>query len=418
MEYSIQHLSKTKIEIAFDVPKDEWTNDIKEAYGKNKHKYAIKGFRKGKVPFHIAMDSFRYELLYDALNAAVPKYFNQILKDEKDNFEAVGDPDFDDKEVSEDGLKMVITTAIRPEFQLGTYKGLDIEKFDAAVSDAEVEEEMNKILASRARLKEVERPVKDGDNVLIDFSGSVDGEKFEGGTAEKQNLVIGSGQFIPGFEEQLIGLSKGDEKDIKVTFPEDYTAPLAGKEAVFAIKIHEIKEKEMPALDDDFVKDISEELNNVEEWKASIKKQLEDKKAEQEENDFANKVMNKILENTAIELPECMVEDAVDYKIQQLEKNLSSYYGIKLEDYMKYTGKSVEDFRKEKRDEAIRDVNYELIITEIIKQEKIEFSEEEFNAELDKIPEEQRTQESFNYTINNLLTQKLFKFLKQNNNLI
>lgn len=418
MEYSIQHLSKTKIEIAFDVPKDEWTNDIKEAYGKNKHKYAIKGFRKGKVPFHIAMDSFRYELLYDALNAAVPKYFNQILKDEKDNFEAVGDPDFDDKEVSEDGLKMVITTAIRPEFQLGAYKGLDIEKFDAAVSDAEVEEEMNKILASRARLKEVERPVKDGDNVLIDFSGSVDGEKFEGGTAEKQNLVIGSGQFIPGFEEQLIGLSKGDEKDIKVTFPEDYTAPLAGKEAVFAIKIHEIKEKEMPALDDDFVKDISEELNNVEEWKASIKKQLEDKKAEQEENDFANKVMNKILENTAIELPECMVEDAVDYKIQQLEKNLSSYYGIKLEDYMKYTGKSVEDFRKEKRDEAIRDVNYELIITEIIKQEKIEFSEEEFNAELDKIPEEQRTQESFNYTINNLLTQKLFKFLKQNNNLI
>lgn len=418
MEYSIQHLSKTKIEIAFDVPKDEWMNDIKESYAKNKHKYAIKGFRKGKVPFHIAFDSFKNEIFYDALNMAVPKYYNQILKDEKDNFEVVGEPDFDDKEVGEDGLKMVITTAIRPEFTLGAYKGLDIEKFDASVADSEVEEEMNRILASRARLVEVERPIRDGDNVLLDFSGSVDGEKFEGGTAEKQNLVIGSGQFIPGFEEQLIGMEKGGEKDIKVTFPADYSAPLAGKDAVFAIKVHEIKEKELPQLDDDFVKDISEELNTVEEWKASIRKQLEEKKAKQEENDFANKVMNKILENTAIELPECMIEEAIDYKIQQFERNLSSYYGIKFEDYMKYSGKTVEDFRNEKRDEAIRDVNYELIITEIIKLEKIEFTEEEFNAELDNIPEEQRTQESFNYTINNLLTQKLFKFLRENNNII
>ncbi len=417
MEYSIQHLSKTKIEIAFDVPKDEWMNDIKESYAKNKHKYAIKGFRKGKVPFNIAFDSFKYDVLYDALNMAVPKYYNQILKDEKDNFEVVGEPDFDDKEVSEDGLKMVITTAIRPDFTLGAYKGLDIEKFDTTVSDAEVEEEVNRILSSRARLVEVDRAVKDGDNVLLDFSGSVDGEKFEGGTAEKQNLVIGSGQFIPGFEEQIIGMQKGEEKDIKVTFPEDYSAPLAGKEAVFAIKIHEIKEKELPTLDDDFVKDISEDLNSVEEWKTSIRKELEEKKAKHEENDFANKVMNKILENTEIELPECMIDEAIDYKIQQLERNLASYYGIKFEDYIKYTGKTVEDFRNEKREEAIRDVKYELIITEIIKQEKIEFTEEEFNAELDKIPEDQRTQESFNYTINSLLTQKLFNFLRENNNI-
>jgi trigger factor len=417
MEYSIQHLSKTKIEIAFDVPKDEWMNDIKESYAKNKHKYAIKGFRKGKVPFNIAFDSFKYDVLYDALNMAVPKYYNQILKDEKDNFEVVGEPDFDDKEVSEDGLKMVITTAIRPDFTLGAYKGLDIEKFDTTVSDAEVEEEVNRILSSRARLVEVDRAVKDGDNVLLDFSGSVDGEKFEGGTAEKQNLVIGSGQFIPGFEEQIIGMQNGEEKDIKVTFPEDYSAPLAGKEAVFAIKIHEIKEKELPTLDDDFVKDISEDLNSVEEWKASIRKELEEKKAKHEENDFANKVMNKILENTEIELPECMIDEAIDYKIQQLERNLASYYGIKFEDYIKYTGKTVEDFRNEKREEAIRDVKYELIITEIIKQEKIEFTEEEFNAELDKIPEDQRTQESFNYTINSLLTQKLFNFLRENNNI-
>lgn len=417
MEYSVQNLSKTKVEIAFDVPKDEWMEDIKAAYTKNKHKYSIKGFRKGKVPFHIAMESFKYDIFYDALNMAVPKYYDDILKKEKDNFEVVGEPEFDDKEVSDEGLKMVVTTAIKPDFELGAYKGLDIEKFDTEVSDAEVEEEVNKTLTGRARLVDVDREVKSGDNVVIDFSGSVDGEKFEGGTAEKQSLIIGSGTFIPGFEDQLIGLKKGDEKDINVKFPEDYAENLAGKDAVFAIKLHEIKEKELPQLDDDFVKDISEDLNTVAEWKESIKKKLEETKKGQAENDFANKIMEKILADTKIEIPECMVEEALDYKIQQLERNLASYYGIKLEDYVKYTGKNIEDLREEKREEAVRDVNYELIITEIIKKENIEFTKEELNEELDKVPEEQRTQELFNYTINNLLTKKLFDFLKANNNI-
>lgn len=417
MEYSIQNLSKTKIEIAFDVPKEEWQQDIRNAYAKNKHKYAIKGFRKGKVPFSIAMENFKYEILYDTLNMAVPKYYNEILDKEKDNFEVVGEPNFDDKEVSEDGLKMVITTAIRPDFELGQYKGLDIEKFDTEVKDEEIEEEIKRTLDSRARFVDVDRPAKEGDSVIIDFSGSIDGEKFEGGTAEKQNLILGSGQFIPGFEEQIVGMKKGEEKDIKVKFPEDYAENLAGKEAVFAIKLHEIKEKEMPELDDDFVKDISEELNTVEEWKASIRKQLEEKKQRQAENDFANKIMETILKNTNIELPECMVEEALDFKVQQLERNLASFYGIKLDDYLKYSGKTVKDLREEKREEAERDVKYELIITEIIKKENIEFSKEEFEAELEKVPEEQRTQEMFNYTVNNLLTRKLFEFLKQNNNL-
>lgn len=418
MEYSIQNLSKTKIEIAFDVPKEEWMEDIKNAYAKSKHKYSLKGFRKGKVPFHIAMDNFKYEILYDALNMAVPKYYDEILKKEQENFEVVGEPDFDDKEVSEDGLKMVITTATRPDYKMGKYTGLDIPKFDTEIADSEIDEEVQKALDSRARLIEVDRPIKDGDTIVLDFSGSVDGVKFDGGTAEKQNLTIGSGQFIPGFEEQLVGLNKGDEKDIKVKFPEEYQEDLAGKDAVFAIKIHEIKEKELPKLDDDFVKDISEELNTVAEWKESIKKTLAEKKEKQVDNDFANKIMEKILETTEMELPECMIDEAVDYKVQQLEKNLASYYNIKLEDYMKYSGKTIEDFRNEKREEAIRDVKYELIITDIIKAEKIEFTEEEFNTELDKIPEDQRTQEVFNYTINSLLTKKLFDFLKDKNNIV
>ncbi|MFW5780418.1 MAG: trigger factor, partial [Bacillota bacterium] len=265
---------------------------------------------------------------------------------------------------------------------------------------------------------EVDRAVKDGDTVVLDFSGSVDGEKFEGGTAEKQTLIIGSNQFIPGFEEQLIGMKKGEEKDISVKFPEEYTENLAGKDAVFAVKIHEIKEKEMPKLDDEFVKDISEDLNTVDEWKASLKKQLEEKKEKEAENNFANKIMEKIAQSTQIEIPESMIEEAIDYKLQQLERNLSSYYGMKLEDYLKHTGQTIEDFKAQKKDEAQRDVKYELIISEIIKKEKIEFNKEEFNKELDKVPKEQRTQEMFNYTMNNLLIQKLFNFLKENNKIV
>ena len=252
MKYSVQNISKTRVEIAFDVPKDEWMNDIKESYNKNKHKYQLKGFRKGKVPFHIAFDVYKSDILYNAVNYAVPKYYDQILEDEKDNFEVVGQPEFDDKEISEDALKMVVKTDIRPEFELGQYKDLEIEKYNTEVTDKEVEDEVKRKLELRARLVEVDRPVKDGDTVVLDFSGSVDGEKFEGGTAEKQTLVIGSKQFIPGFEDQLIGMKKGEEKDINVKFPEDYAENLAGKDAVFNVKIHEIKEKEVPKLDDEF----------------------------------------------------------------------------------------------------------------------------------------------------------------------
>lgn len=418
MKYSVQNISKTRVEIAFDVPKDEWMNDIKESYNKNKHKYQLKGFRKGKVPFHIAFDVYKSDILYNAVNYAVPKYYDQILEDEKDNFEVVGQPEFDDKEISEDALKMVVKTDIRPEFELGQYKDLEIEKYNTEVTDKEVEDEVKRNLELRARLVEVDRPVKDGDTVVLDFSGNVDGEKFEGGTAEKQTLVIGSKQFIPGFEDQLIGMKKGEEKDINVKFPEDYAENLAGKDAVFNVKIHEIKEKEVPKLDDEFVKDITEDMENVEQWKNSLKQQLEERKNREAENDFANKIIEKIASNTQIEIPESMIEDTLNYKLQQLERNLSSFYGMKLEDYFKHTNQTVEDFKAQKRDEAIRDVKYEFIISEIIKKEKIEFSKEEFDAELEKAPKEQRTPEMFNYIMNSLLMQKLFDFLKENNKLV
>ncbi len=416
MEYTVKNLSKTEVEIAFELTKEEWIDEIKNSYSKNKHKYGLKGFRKGKVPFAIAFESFKADIYNDALSFAIPKYMGEIV--EKSELELVGEPDYEVETISDDSLKMVIKSAIKPEFELGQYKGLDIEKFDVEVTDAEIDAEIDKELNARARLIDVNRAVKDGDNVIIDFSGSVDGEKFEGGTAEKHNLTIGSGQFIPGFEEQIIGMTKEQEKDIEVTFPEDYAENLAGKKAVFAIKLHEIKEKSLPILDDEFIKDISDTLNTVDEYKDSIRKKLSDEKEKQKENDFANKIMERISANTEIELPNCMIEDSLDFKIQQLERNLASYYGIKLEDYVQYTGKTIAELRQEKTEEAIRDSKYELIITEIIKQEKIEFSKEEFEKEMSNIPEQQRSQEAVNYTINALLTKKLFDFLKENNNLI
>jgi len=417
MEYSVQKLSKTKVEISFDVPHDEWQNDIKNTYNKNKHKYAIKGFRKGKVPFNLAKDAYLDEMIYDTLNNRGIEYYEEILK--KENFETVGQPDFDVKELSEDGLKMSAVIWLRPEFELATYKGLEIKKLDTTVTEEEIQAVINKELDKRARLAEVEREVRDGDTVTIDFSGSVDGEKFEGGTAEKYDLVIGSNTFIPGFEPQIIGMKKGEEKDIDVEFPADYGAPqLAGKKAVFAIKLHEVKEKQTPELDDEFVKDIDDTLNTVAEWKESISKKIKEEKENSVDGDIFNKIMDKLIETTEIELPECMVDDLINGRIQDMESRLQGMYKISFDEYCKMMGTTVEDYRKAVWGESEKQVKYELIIGEILKKEEITPSKEDLDAELDKIPEEQKNAETFNSALNTVMLNKLLAFLKENNNII
>lgn len=414
MEYSIQKLSKSKVEIAINVTKEEWAADVKQSYEKNKYKYSLEGFRKGKVPMNVLINRFGKEFLYeDALDETLSKHYSEIVNN--DNLEVVSDPDVDIKEVSEDGFKAVITVIVKPEFTLGQYKGLTFEKDSVEVTEKEVQDVIDRELNNRARLVEkTEGEVEKGDTVVLDYSGSVDGVKFEGGTAEKQRLEIGSGTFIPGFEDQLIGMKAGESKDITVTFPTDYTANLAGKEAVFAITIHEIHTKELPVLDDEFVKDIDDELNTVEEWKAQIKNELTPKKEENAEVKLENDMIDAIVKNTEIEIPECMVEEELDYRIQELEHNMLQY-GLKFEDYLKYTGTTVEDIKKEKRDEAIKNIKSRLVIEAILKEEKIEVSPEELNAEFDKLDEHEKDPQYMSYLANKLVIDKLFAFLRDNN---
>ncbi|MBR1746791.1 MAG: trigger factor [Clostridia bacterium] len=415
MEYSVQHLSKSKIEIAIDVPAEEWAKEVKASFEKNKFKYSVEGFRKGKVPMNIVVNRYGIGVLYeDALDEVLSKHYTDILKN--DNLDVIGNPDVDIKEVSEDGMKAVITVAIRPEFELGQYKGLTFKMDSTEVTDDDINAVINRELDNRARLveKSDDAVVENGDTVNIDYSGSVDGVKFDGGTAEKQSLVIGSGSFIPGFEEQLIGMKKGDKKDINVTFPEQYTPELAGKDAVFAITLNGIQHKELPVLDDEFVKDIDDELETVDAWKEKIKSEIAPKKIEQAGYKLENDMIETISNNTEIEIPEAMIEEELDYRVQELERDMSQY-GLRFADYLAYTGMTVEQIKEEQRPQAEKNIKSRLIIEAIVKAEKIDVTPEEMNAEFDKLDEKDKNPQQMSYIANKLLVDKLFAFLRENN---
>ena len=416
MEYSVQNLSKSKVEIAIDVNKEEWAADVKQAYEKNKHKYAIDGFRKGKVPMNVLVKRYGIEFFYEeAIDATLSKHYADIIKN--DNLDVVGDPSVDIKEISEDGVKAVITVAVKPEFELGQYKGITFKMDSTEVTDEDIQAVIDKELNARARLVEKsEGALEKGDTAILDYSGSVDGVKFEGGTAENQRLEIGSGAFIPGFEDQLIGMKIGESKDINVKFPEQYTPALAGKDAVFAIKINGIQHKELPVLDDEFVKDIDDELNTVTEWKEKIKSELAPKKIEQAGYKLENEMIDAIVKNTEIDIPECMVDEELDYRVQELEHSMAQY-GLKFEDYLKYTGTTVEEIKAEKRNEAYANIKSRLVMEAIVKKENIDVPAEELNAEFDKLDEKQKNPQYMSYIANKLLVDKLFAFLKANNNI-
>lgn len=416
MEYSVQNLSKSKVEIAIDVNKEEWAADVKQAYEKNKHKYAIDGFRKGKVPMNILVNRYGIEFFYEeAIDSTLSKHYADIIKN--DNLDVVGEPSVDIKEISEDGVKAVITVAVKPEFELGQYKGLTFKMDSVEVTDEDIQAVIDKELNARARLVEKsDGALENGDTAILDYSGSVDGVKFEGGTAENQRLEIGSGAFIPGFEEQLVGMKIGESKDINVKFPEQYTPELAGKDAVFAIKINGIQHKELPVLDDEFVKDIDDELNTVAEWKEKIRNELAPKKIEQAGYKLENEMIDAIVKNTEIEIPECMVDEELDYRVQELEHSMAQY-GLKFADYLKYTGTTVEEIKAEKRNEAYANIKSRLVMEAIVKKENIDVPAEELNAEFDKLDEKQKNPQYMSYIANKLLVDKLFAFLKANNNI-
>lgn len=385
MDYK-KEAQKGSVKFTFTATHDEWEAELNAAYIKTRGKYGIAGFRKGKAPRKIIENTYGPTVFFDdAFNACASKAYMQALTENTD-VQPVDEPKLD-IEKFDDGLTFSLTVTVKPEVTLGQYKGLTVKGAQYPVTEKDVDDEIERNLQSKSRLVEVtDRAAKEGDTVTIDYSGSVNGVKFAGGTAEKQELTLGSHSFIPGFEEQVEGMRIGESKDLQVKFPDDYHAEdLKGKDAVFAVTLHAIKFREVPALDDKFVKDTTA-FENVAQYRDDVKKRLEESAARREKNENQNNMLDAIVANASVEIPDCMIESEIDYMLQDFEYRLAYMYGgMKLDDYFKYTGSSREDFRKDRRAEAEKAVKTRLTVEAIVKAEKVEPSEQEVDAKIEEI---------------------------------
>ncbi|QUH24730.1 trigger factor [Serpentinicella alkaliphila] len=376
--------NKITLKIVVDAAKFEEATNI--AYNKMKARFNMPGFRKGKAPKKIIEASYGVEIFYEeAINICFPDAYEAALAEH--SIEPIDHPHIDIVDEIEKGKDVVFTAEVEimPEFTIENYKGIEVEKKEYNVQEEDVQNELDMLVQNSARMVSVEdRPVKNGDMVIIDFKGMVDDVQFPGGTAEKQTLTIGSGHFIPGFEEQLIGANIGDDVVVNVTFPEKYhSEDLAGKDAVFHVKIHEIKEKELPTVDDEFAKDVSD-FDTIEELKADIKNKLVEAAENKEKQEFENAVINAIASKVELNVPNAAIEKQIDQMIREFAFSLS-YQGMKLETYYQITGTNEEDLRSQMREDAANRVKNDLVVDKISKLENIEVTEEDLNAEFEKM---------------------------------
>ncbi len=370
-------------ELEVSVDGDTFKDAVTKAYLKQRKNINIPGFRKGKAPRAFIEKYYGESVFYeDALEAIYPDAVASAIEEAK--LEPVDTPyDLEIPEMGKDGVTMKFKVTVKPEIELGEYKGLKATKKSTKVSADEVKAELARMQEQNSTISDVDdRAVKKNDIVVIDFEGFVDGKAFEGGKAEKYELTIGSNQFIPGFEDQIIGHKIGDEFDINVKFPDDYQADLASKDAVFKIKLHGIKVKEVPALDDEFAKDVSE-FDTLDELKKDIKKQLEKRKNDDAENELHNALLEEVAKGVKAEIPEAMIEKTIDDDVNEYSYRLQSQ-GLKLETYLKYTGMDMKGFREGFKERAETQVRLNLALEKIIEKEKIEVTEEDIEAEYKK----------------------------------
>lgn len=367
-----------------DCTADEFENAVVDAYKLNKDKFLIDGFRKGKAPKKIIENHYGEDVFYEeALNELLKTAYPDALDELK--LEVIDSPKIDVSEVKKGSdVTFTITVPCFPEVEVKDYFGIEVEKVENKVEEADVINELEKAQKSQARLETVtDRPTENGDTVIIDFEGSTDGEKFAGGTAENFELKLGSGQFIPGFEEQLVGKNPGDDVEVVVTFPEEYQAKdLAGKEAQFKTKIHEIKNEILPEIDDDFASDVSE-FETLDEYKKSIIEKLQKDADDRAESMMKDSMLEKLYEANKPELPAVMVEDEINKMVQEMEQQLS-YQGLSLDQYMQYLGKTKKDIRDEAKDDAEKRVGMRVIVKAVVDKENIKATEEEIEKELEE----------------------------------
>ncbi|MBQ9657616.1 MAG: trigger factor [Clostridia bacterium] len=380
-----ENANEVKLEITVEAAKFE--NAIKKVYFQNAKYISIPGFRKGKAPMNIVEKYYGKEIFYeDAFNEVAGESFDNALKE--NNIEAVSRPDIEVTQIEKGkDLIFVATVQTKPEVKLGKYKGIEIPKIEYNVTDEDIQKELEKMQERNSRLVSVEdKAVENGNVTIIDFEGFVDGVAFEGGKAEGHELEIGSGAFIPGFEDQIIGMKVGEEKDINVKFPEEYfSKDLAGKDATFKVKLHEIKAKELPKIDDEFAKDVSE-FDTLEELKNSIKEKIEKQNADKEKYEKQEAVVKAVCENMEVEIPSGMVELETENMLNDIEQRLA-YQGMKIEQYLQMLGKNEEEMKKEFEPQAIEAIKSRLALEAIRKEEKIEATDDEINEKIKTMSE-------------------------------
>ena len=428
MKYKVTTAEKSTVKIAITFTPAEWEEANEKAYRENRSKFAVNGFRKGKVPRHVLELYYGKGLFYeDALNDLFAAHYPAILEKEKDNFTAVGDPALSVGEISEKKVVLNAQTPVKPELTIEKYTGIKIEKFEYTVTDADVDKDIEGTRERLAESREVtDRPAKLTDTVTIDFVGKKDGAEFEGGSAKDFELTLGSGQFVPGFEDQVVGMSVGETKDIGITFPEDYQAEdLKGQPAVFTVTVHKIVEKVLPAIDEEFLKKVG--ADSEEAYRAKVRERLEKNAASRSRNETENAIITEIAKGVTTEIPDAMVDKQEEYSMQRMEYSLM-YQGIRLDDYLKYIGQTREEYKKHFEEEARRTVLHQLIVEKLIKELGITASEEEIAAKVaeqaasvgKEAEEYKKTMDprQLEYIEGDIKVTKLFDYLEANNEMV
>lgn len=425
MKYTLTQLEDKRSQVTINVSKKEWEDALSNAYEKNKGKYSVQGFRKGHVPRKVVEKTYGDTVFFeDAIDDCFYRYYFEILSKEP-SLQPVDYPQINVSKIDDNGLELVLKIVNKPEVTLGEYKNLTVEKEEIKVDAHDVEHELEHMREHHARYVEVERPAKLGDTVGIDFSGSVDGKKFDGGTATDYDLELGSKSFIDTFEDQLVGLKAGDKKDVNVTFPENYhVESLKAKPAVFEVTIKSVKEKQYPELNDSFADEASE-FSTLDELKKDIEKKILERKTREAQSKAENKLIDKIVDSSTVDVPEVMVDNQVEDYIKDFERRLA-YQGLSLDGYLEFAKTSLDELRKSRREDAKRTVKTRLVLEKILKQESITVTDKDLEQKFNENAKDKKSieeikktmgEEQFNYFENSLLLNKLMSFLKQNNNL-
>ncbi|HIX24777.1 MAG TPA: trigger factor [Candidatus Lachnoclostridium avicola] len=385
MSLQVEKLEKNMAKLTVEVPAEQFVEAIGHAYKKNKNRFNVPGFRKGKVPQAMIEKMYGSEVFYeDAANEVIGQTYGDAAKES--GLDIVSRPSIDLVQI-EKGKNFIYTAevAVKPEVTLGQYKGVEVEKANAEVTDEDVEKELKRAQEQNSRLVTVDdRPVADGDQVVIDFDGYVDGKRFDGGKSEDYPLTIGSHTFIDTFEDQLIGKNLGEECEVNVTFPAEYhAAELAGKPAVFKVKIKEIKYKELPELNDEFAGEVSE-FETLDEYKADIRKKLTESKEKQAATENENRVVEAVVKNATMEIPEAMIDSQLDNMVSEYARNMQNH-GISLEQYMQYTGMTIDKLKEQMRPQAVKRIETRLVLEAVVKAENIQVTDEKVDEEIGKM---------------------------------